>query len=138
MGRSINNKLELKEFRKNLRNNSTSAEATLWIHLKNKQLERRKFRRQFSVGNYILDFYCPGEKLAIELDGAGHFTDAGMEYDQERTAFLNGQGIRVIRFENKEVFTRMEGVLDTIRENLELDETTPPAAPLLRKDGNSK
>ncbi|WP_255518216.1 endonuclease domain-containing protein [Fulvivirga sp. M361] len=65
------NKPELKKFRKELRNNGTSAEATLWTMLKNKQLEGRKFRRQYSVGYYILDFYCTSERLAIELDGAG-------------------------------------------------------------------
>lgn len=115
--RQINNKTELKEFRKKLRNNGTPAEAFLWRYLKNKQLEGRKFRRQFSVGNYILDFYCPSEKLCVELDGADHFTSAGFEYDQERTAFLNAQGIKVIRFENKIVFDCTEHVLETIKSN---------------------
>lgn len=111
----INNRPELKEYRKDLRNKSTIAEAYLWPYLKNKQLEGRRFRRQFSVGNYIIDFYCPAEKLAVELDGAGHFTPEGQEYDEERTRFLNGQGIRVIRFENKVVFEDTEGVLEGIR-----------------------
>ncbi|WKK84310.1 DUF559 domain-containing protein [Marivirga arenosa] len=111
----INNKPELKAYRKNLRNNGTPAEAYLWSFLKNKQLEGRKFRRQFSVGHYILDFYCPAEKLCIELDGAAHFTDAGYEYDQQRTAFLNAQGIKVIRFENKMVFDHTESVLESIK-----------------------
>ncbi len=70
----INNRPELKVFRKALRNNSTAAEATLWKMIKGKKLKGRKFRRQFSVEKFILDFYCPSEKLAIELDGAGHFT----------------------------------------------------------------
>ena len=73
----IHNKIELKGKRKFLRNNSASAEAMLWLLLKGKQLEGRKFRRQHSVGNYVLDFYCPSEKLAVELDGEPHFTDEG-------------------------------------------------------------
>jgi very-short-patch-repair endonuclease len=78
----INNKKELKLFRKNLRNNSTSAEATLWGYLQNRQLEGRKFRRQHSIENYILDFFCPSEKLAIELDGNDHFTGYGQTHDK--------------------------------------------------------
>ena len=111
----IHNRIELKVFRKNLRNNSTSAEATLWLLLKNSQLDGRKFRRQHSVGAYILDFYCPAEKLCIELDGADHYTVNGEAYDEERTKYLNSLNIRVIRFENKEVFQAIEYVLGRIR-----------------------
>ena len=110
----IHNRIELKVFRKNLRNNSTSAEATLWLQLKNSQLDGRKFRRQHSVGAYILDFYCPAEKLCIELDGADHYTGNGEDYDEERTKYLNSLNIRVIRFENKEVFQAIEYVLGRI------------------------
>jgi very-short-patch-repair endonuclease len=74
----IKNIPSLTEKRKALRNNLTSAEATLWLCLKNKQLEGKRFRRQFSIGNYIVDFYCPEQKLAIELDGQGHFTVQGL------------------------------------------------------------
>jgi|SRR5690606_34646490 len=102
--RQINNKPGLKAFRKELRNNLTSAEATLWKFLQRNQLEGRKFRRQHSIDNYITDFYCPKEKLVIELDGAHYFTEAGLAKDRERTAHLNSLGIRVIRFENNEVF----------------------------------
>lgn len=83
--------------------------------LKNKQLGGRKFRRQYSVGNYILDFYCTSERLCVELDGAGHFTSAGFEYDQKRTESLQSHHIRVIRFENKEVFDHIEAVLEEIK-----------------------
>jgi very-short-patch-repair endonuclease len=111
----INNLKHLKPFRKNLRNNSTSAEATLWRYLKNKQLDGRRFRRQFSVGNYILDFYCPSEKLAIELDGQEHYEGYGLEQDKKRTTYLNSLNINVLRFENKDVFERLEGVLEEIK-----------------------
>lgn len=111
----IHNRIELKHKRRNLRNNSTSAEATLWNHLKGSQLEGKKFRRQHSVGFYILDFYCPAERLCIELDGAEHYTGSGMTYDEERTLFLKSLNIRVLRFENKEVFEALESVLDRIK-----------------------
>ncbi len=109
------NKPGLKELRKKLRNNGTAAEATLWTMLNNKQLEGRKFRRQYSVDKYILDFYCTSERLCIELDGADHYTTAGFAYDQERTVYLNSQNIRVIRFENQEVFKHPEAVLEEIK-----------------------
>lgn len=129
--RQINNRKELKGFRKQLRNNGTAAEATLWTQLKGRQMEGRKFRRQFSVENYILDFYCTSEKLAIELDGNYHFTPAGFEYDEIRTKFLNTKGIKVIRFENSEVFDALESVLEIIKSNF----TT--SGPLLKQEVSS-
>ena len=111
----IHNKPELKAFRRSLRNNSTSAEATLWKLLKGKQLEGRKFRRQHSVNCFVLDFYCPEERLAIELDGAHHFTEEGLKHDEKRTAYLNSLNIRSIRFENIEIFQNPERVLAEIK-----------------------
>ena len=73
------NKKSLKERRKHLRNNGTSAEATLWTLLSKSQLDGRKFRRQHSINSFIVDFYCPSEKLVIELNGEHHFTDAVLE-----------------------------------------------------------
>lgn len=113
----LNNKLFLKEKRKYLRNNSTTAEVILWLSLKNKQLSGKRFRRQFSVGNYILDFYCHEEKLAIELDGAKHFTQEGAQYDEIRTLYLKKSGIRILRFENDLIFKRHETVLSIIKEH---------------------
>jgi len=113
----IHNRKGLEPYRKKLRNNPTSAEATLWCELQRKQLDGRKFRRQHSVGSYILDFYCPLEKLCVELDGAGHFTEEGIAYDKERTEYLNSLNIRVIRFKNIDVFERMEKVLSEIKSN---------------------
>jgi len=114
--KQIHNRPELKEDRRALRNHLTPAEATLWRALQRSQLAGRKFRRQHSVGPYVLDFYCPSEKLAVELDGAPHFTEAGYAYDTARTAYLLEQGIRVIRFENEAVFKGLESVLDRIQE----------------------
>ncbi len=115
--RELNNKRELGELRKNLRTSLTPAEATLWKTLQRSQLDGRKFRRQNSVGNYILDFYCPSENLAVELDGAGHFTHSGFLHDKERDEFLLSLGIKVLRFENKAVFSSIESVLEAIKSN---------------------
>jgi very-short-patch-repair endonuclease len=116
MNNQTNNNPELKEFRKSLRKNLTPAEAALWRLLKGEQMDGRKFRRQFSVGYYILDFYCHSEKLALELDGAHHFTEEGRAYDEKRDAYLNKQGILVIRIEKK-VFENTGQVLDFIKSN---------------------
>ena len=104
--------------RKALRNYSTAAEAVLWKNLKSGQLSGKKFRRQESIGPYIVDFYCPESRLIVELDGAGHFTENGAEYDAKRTEYFREQNIRVIRFENKTVYRDLEYVLETIKANL--------------------
>ena len=111
----INNLPFLKTFRTELRSGLTPAEARMWSILKGSRLDGRKFRRQHSVGRYILDFYCPAERLAIELDGARHYSGAGAEYDRERRLFLEQFGINVIRFENRMVFEEDEWVVGVIR-----------------------
>ena len=117
----IHNRKQLEDRRKYLRKKLTPAEATLWTLLKGKQLEGRKFRRQHSVGKYILDFYCPSETLAIELDGEHHFTDEGFAYDEERTNYLNSLRIKVLRFENEEVFQSPESVVAEIKKHFNTD-----------------
>jgi very-short-patch-repair endonuclease len=102
--------------RRILRNNLTPAEATLWRGLKNKQLKGRRFKRQVSFGNYIVDFYCPSEKLVIELDGRGHFTTEGYEHDLKRNKYLKSFGLKILRFENKDVFEASAAVLGQIQE----------------------
>ena len=114
MEKNIHNRKYLEVWRKKLRNNSTSAEATLWKYLQVKRLKGRKFRRQHSIFNYIVDFYCPSEKLIIELDGAVHFNISQQNYDLERTVKLVSAGFKVIRFENKEVFEDIEFLLAEI------------------------
>lgn len=102
--------------RRTLRNNLTTAEAVLWRGLKNKQLKGRRFKRQVSFGAYIVDFYCPSEKLVIELDGRGHFTSEGYEYDLQRNKYLKSMGLKILRFENKDVFEASTAVLEKIQE----------------------
>lgn len=99
-----------------MRNDATSAEGELWKYLKNAQLQGRKFRRQHSIGNYILDFYCPSEKLAIESDGEVHFHSAATEADLERDEVLKGLGLKLLRFENKDISQHLEAVLQEISE----------------------
>ena len=114
--RLIHNLEKSNQRRNELRKTLTPAEALLWTNLKNSQLEGKKFRRQHGVGPYIVDFYCPECRLAVELDGDGHMSIQGEECDARRTEFLK----RVIRFENKEVFESLEFVLEEIRENLKI------------------
>lgn len=113
--RKVQNRVELKHHRKDLRNHLTPAEAELWKYLKDYQLQGKKFRRQHSIKNFIVDFYCPEERLVIELDGQGHFQLSGNQNNLERDAILKNVGIRTLRFENKEVFNRLDYVLETIQ-----------------------
>ncbi len=125
---NVHNLPPLKTFRTTLRKTLTPAEARFWKTLQNSKLNGRKFRRQHSVGTYILDFYCPSERLGIELDGEVHFNDAAREYDYERKLFLQYFGIRVVRFENELIFNELEYVLHRIRENFGWRERTTPSA----------
>jgi very-short-patch-repair endonuclease len=118
MSENINSLPEMKPIRRKLRRHMTAAEVALWVMVKNRQLVGERFLRQFSIGHFVVDFYCPKYKLGIELDGAGHFTEAGREKDNKRTGFLNSQGIRIIRFENFEVFEFPERTLEEIKRNL--------------------
>ena len=108
---------EQKIFRQDLRKGMTSAEVVLWKMLKGRQIEGIKFRRQFGVGPYVLDFYSPTLRLGIELDGLVHFSEDGFVYDRQRTSYLwNEHRIRIIRFENKQVFEDPDLILDRIRQ----------------------
>ena len=100
--------------RRHLRTHGTPAEAALWLRIQRRQLLGRRFRRQHSVGPYILDFYCPSEQLAVELDGAVHDDPARRAYDAERTRHFKAEGIRVVRFENRMVFENPEAVLAAV------------------------
>jgi len=107
----LKNDTALKERRRELRRNQTDAERAFWTKVRNKQFHGMKFFRQYSFGSYILDFYCPEKKLAVELDGEQHNLPEGREYDVERTNYLNAHGIEVVRFWNNEVLCQMESVL---------------------------
>ena len=105
----------LKKYRRNLRKRLTPAEAALWSILKNKQAFGLKFRRQVSIENYIVDFYCAKYKIVIELDGELHFTQEQVEKDLKRDKRLKELGHHVLRYENLVVFDYPEFIIDDIK-----------------------
>ena len=122
-----------KTLRQSLRNNSTAPDAILWRALKGKQVDGLKFRRQFGLGPYVLDFYCPKIRLCIELDGEVHKSYEQSQYDEIRTRFMASNNIKVIRFENDVVYRNIEAIKETIKEHKRMwergrpsmDQTTP-------------
>jgi very-short-patch-repair endonuclease len=110
----IHNREYLKSFRKSLRNNSTAAEASLWKIFQNKKVEGIKFRRQHSVGKYILDFYCPELSLSIELDGESHANPAVLIKDDEKDKYLEKFSITVLRYESRWVYEYLENIIQDI------------------------
>jgi very-short-patch-repair endonuclease len=114
MARIYSNLTSLKPIRRSLRSALTPAEIRLWQAVKGKKLAGRKFRRQHSIGHYVLDFFCPAECIAVELDGSAHDSAAANQRDERRDAFLSSLGIQVVRFENRHVMENLEGVLAEI------------------------
>ena len=105
--------INLTQTAKELRRNSTDAERLLWRHLKAKQFEGHKFRRQEQIGRFIVDFVCYEKKIIVEADGSQHAMEK--EKDEERTEWLNSQGFMVLRFWNHEILTNIEGVLGVVK-----------------------
>jgi very-short-patch-repair endonuclease len=114
------------ELSRSLRKNQTDAEQKLWAALRNRQLAGVKFRRQFSVGGYVLDFYSPEYKIGIETDGGQHYEDKGIERDELRTKELSKYGVQVLRFSNLDVFNNIEGVCELILKIVEGMKGNPP------------
>ena len=100
-----------------MRHERVPAERILWSRLRDRRLGGFKFRRQAPIGPYIADFYCAEGRLVVELDGDSH--DGREEYDAERTAWLNGEGMRVVRFVNQDVYEHIDAVLGAILRDLE-------------------
>jgi very-short-patch-repair endonuclease len=101
-----------------LRKEMTDAERRLWPHLKTIDIPHTHFRRQVPIGPYVADFVCHAARLIIELDGGQHAEDNNIEYDAERTTFLESRGYKVLRFWNVDVFKSKDAVLETIVEEL--------------------
>jgi len=116
MQKIFNLKTLLKKRRK-LRNSMTPQEIILWSKLRREQLGC-KFRRQHSIGNYIIDFYCPDRKIIIELDGWQHKREKDVKYDIKRTQYFEKLGLKVLRFWNNEVNNNLDGVVLKIEEFL--------------------
>lgn len=102
-----------------LRKNSTKEECILWNILRNRQFMNLKFKRQFPIGKYIVDFMCEEKKIVIEIDGGQHNEPFNIEYDKERTEFIESKGYKVIRFWNNEISDNLEGVYLKLKENIE-------------------
>ena len=120
------NDSRLKERRRELRMNMTQAERKLWERLRGRRFFGLKFYRQYSIGSFILDFYCPGLRFGIELDGSHHGSADGKVYDVERDTLLKALGASLIRFENCEL-DEIESVLKRVGDF---------ATSLLRSRGN--
>ena len=101
-----------------MRREMPPAEVALWKVLRNKQANGHKFRRQYSVDNYILDFYCPSAKLAIEIDGDSHFSEIAIQSDEIRQKAIEARGIRFLRFTNRDVYENMDAVFENILKHL--------------------
>jgi very-short-patch-repair endonuclease len=115
----------LMQRRQELRRNQTDAEQAFWRRVRNRQFLGMRFFRQYSIGPYILDFYCPAVKIAVELDGGQHNQRENKEYDEARSEYLKTQGINVIRFWNHEALIDMQSVLNKLHMRV-----TPPSLPL--------
>ena len=118
MTKHFNKKVE-KLKRRYLRNKATSAEKLVWIYLRKRQVNGFRFLRQYSVDQYVLDFYCPELKLAIEIDGDSHFIDDNaIEYDKRRKNHINQFGIVFLRFRNVEIYQNLDKVFEKIEEKV--------------------
>ena len=123
-GMNMEQNKNLKNNAQDLRKNMTKEEAHLWYQC----LCRAKFRfrRQYVIGNYIVDFYCHQAKLVVELDGSQHCDPGNMEYDNRRTAYLESQGLQVVRFSNLDINHRFRDICEMIYQLLEVRTAQKP------------
>lgn len=117
-----------------LRRNQTDAERKLWSILRNRQLAGAKFRRQFSIGRYILDFYSPEHKLSVEADGGQHYEDEGRRKDHRRAEELSRLGVQILRFSDRDILNHVEGVCEIIQRCIERRRAASHLNPLPRGD----
>jgi len=115
---------------RSLRSNMTDAEQHLWQYLRRKQINGWQFYRQKPLGAYIIDFYCAAAQLVVELDESQHFEVDHQQADQQRDAFLQSLGLRVLRFDNRQALLETDAVLEVIRQ-------IPPSPPF-SKGGESR
>ena len=122
----IFNQQKQKGLRRKLRKEPISCERKLWNKLRNNQLGY-KFRRQYGIGRYIVDFYCPKLKLVIEIDGATHSTEEEEERDEERQKYFESLGLTVKRYLNVDIINNFdEAIIDISKACDELFESNPP------------
>ena len=118
-----------------LRKNMTPQERKLWSILRNRQFFNYRFRRQFPIGQYIVDFICREKKIIIEIDGGQHNEQQNIEYDNNRTKYLNSEGYKVIRFWNNEIDKNMSGVYNRLKEVFGVDDIITPPQPSPSREG---
>ncbi len=135
------NKAKWKDRRRQLRNDATKAERLLWWRLRGKQLDGLKFRRQYGVGEYVIDFYCPAARLGIEIDGESHFSPSAVPRDARRQGFIESIGICILRFTNPQVYEELDSVLEEIwrvaKARIAQLANDPPVSPLGKGGGNN-
>lgn len=107
----------MKENRRELRRSQTKEELIFWAQVKDRRFHEYKFRRQYSIGNYIADFYCPELKLVVEIDGGQHCEKENIEKDLERTKYFEDLGMKVKRYNNIEIKNNLAGVMEDLWEN---------------------
>ena len=118
----------LKNTARTLRKNMTDSERLLWSRIRRKQLRGFQFYRQKTVGNYIVDFYCPSAKIIIEVDGSQHFEEQRRKKDRIRDAYLSKLGFEILRFPNWEVMRNVDDIVEDIYRHLPMTES--PSVPL--------
>ena len=118
------NKSSEKEKRRKLRQNQTNAEELVWRYLRNKQILDYKFNRQYSIDHFVIDFYCPELKLAVELDGESHNNPEQREYDIKRQKYLEEFNIKFVRIKDEELlgnpnkaFVKIEDLIKLLEKN---------------------
>ena len=107
------------DLRRMLRRNLSNAEAIVWKHLSRRQVCGYKFRRQYGIDRYVIDFYCPELKLAIEIDGDSHSTETAQANDRNREKHIRNYGVTFLRFTNSDVLQNLNGVLEKIHGAIE-------------------
>lgn len=115
----------LKQASRDLRNNMTDAEKFLWSKIRNKQILGVQFYRQKPILNFIVDFYCPSANLVIECDGSQHYTDEGLEADRIRDHALEQLGLKVLRFDNRQVMGEIDAVVRVVLDVISLQLESP-------------
>jgi len=103
-----------KDLRKKLRNDTPKAERILWSQLQGRQIQNLKFRRQYGIGPYVVDFFCPQLRLTVEVDGDSHFQKNAEKYDKKRQKYIEKHNICFLRFTNEDVYKNLDGVIEEI------------------------
>ena len=118
-----------------LRKNMTLQEKKLWSVIRNRQFFGYRFRRQFPIGQYIVDFICREKKIIIEIDGGQHNEIKNIHYDNKRTEYLISEGYKVMRFWNNDIDKNISGVYEKLKEVFEIGENTTPPQPSPSREG---